>query len=248
METFSTAAVRDVDHSKTISRTKRSSFYVGAGILALLIVLSGFSLTYISPLMSGTFEGRPLLHIHGAMFLTWILLFICQPLLVKLGYTKIHRKIGLPAFILAGCMVIVGVMVAISAARLNRDGGSGIGGKAFLLIPLTDMVLFATFITISILNLKKSETHKRLMLLATVAIIPAAFGRLFGMFDINNILVMMLMMESLVLAGITNDLIQRRKVHHVYIWGGAGMTLVHLFRFPLSGSAWWLSVADWIVK
>jgi hypothetical protein len=249
MEPFpSTPEVVLSAHDRPAAKRRFANFYLFSAVASLLIVLSGFSLTYILPVSTGTFSGGALLHFHGAMFFGWILLFIVQPALVHGHNVKMHRKVGVAGFVLAAGMLIIGVTVAITTARLKSPDllVAGLNPKQFLIVPLTDMLLFAVFLGFSLASLKKPEAHKRLMLLSTISILPAAWGRLALMMGVANPLIFLLMQEAFLLAGIANDLITRRKVHPVYLWGGALLVLVHAARFPLAGSSWWATIAEWM--
>jgi hypothetical protein len=222
-------------------------FYVWMAILALLFVFIGFAKTYFIPLAGGTFKGRLLLHFHGAMFIMWLLLCIAQPLLVQFHKTSIHRKVGVFGFILAAMMVVMGVAVGITTAQL----GNNTAAKAFLLIPLSDMVLFGTFTGVALWNRKNTQAHRRLIILSLLAILPAAFGRIFPMLGLSEFgfvdtVVAMLIQESILIIAILHDAITRKRVHPVYIWGGIALVLIHLFRFPLSNTKTWLSIAEFL--
>jgi hypothetical protein len=179
-----------------------------------------------------------------------MLLFILQPLLVRKGNLNVHKKVGVAGFVLAAGMIIIGVAVAITGARLNSPtlAVGGLLPKQFLIVPLTDMVLFTTFLGFSLANLKNSDTHKRLMILATLALLPAAFGRIVAMAGISNPLLILLLQEALLIIAVVHDLMTKRKIHPVYKWGGALMVVIHLTRFPIGGSSWWGAVADWLIS
>ncbi len=229
------------------SPTKRSLFYILVAITSLLVVIAGFSSTYVSPMLSGvTF--RPLVHLHGFLYIMWILLFIFQPWLIRKGNRDLHRKIGTGGFILAALMIIAGVFVSITGAKLDSPtlAVGGLQPKQFLLIPLTDMLLFGSFIGLALGNLKQTEYHKRFMLLATLAILPAAFGRLGNLLGITNPIVLLLMNESLLLIAIFYDWRMKHKIHRAYLIGGTFMLLVHIFRFPLAATGTWKSVGEWL--
>lgn len=250
MKTLTPEPVDPTFHSmKKPSRGRTTdSFFILAGVLCLILVLTGFSLTYIKPVFAGTFTGSIPVHFHGVVFFAWLLLFIAQPLLIQKRKLSMHRKIGSFGFALAVIMLIMGVYVALVSAREGRAGGSPFPAYHFLIIPLTDMLLFGGFILVALLNLKKSETHKRLMLLATVAILPAAFGRLFSYMDITHPAIMLLMTESIVLLGMAVDFVRTKSVHKVYLWGGGIMLFVHFIRIPLGGTEIWRSVAETLIK
>lgn len=252
METVQTSSLKQplLSEQRNTHRTsgKPGLFYIAASFLVLVIVLTGFSNTYIVPMASGTFKSIPAIHIHGSLFFLWIVLFIAQPTLVRLGYTQVHRKIGIAGFVLAVTMVVFGVTIAILSAKAGRAGGTNLPPNSFLLVPLSDMVLFSSFIMLSLLNLKNSEVHKRLMVLATVAILPAAFGRIFLQANITNPIAALFLLESITLLGVAYDLKTRKQVHKVYLWGGSIMFIIHLIRMPLSTSDLWLTIANWIVN
>src|SRR5690349_13557846 len=48
----------------------------------------------------------PLIHIHGALLMTWMLLLIVQPLLIQAGKAQLHRKIGTIAWVLGPLIII----------------------------------------------------------------------------------------------------------------------------------------------
>ena len=242
---FPTGAARPKSTHKTRNRT-----YVVIAVIAMFSTLAGFSLTYVVPLASGSFEGRGMLHIHGALYFVWLVVFILQPSLVQAGNTALHKKIGIAGFVLAGIMIVMGVAVSVTGARLNSPGlvVAGLQSHQFLLIPLTDMILFSLFLAYSLANLKRFEYHKRLMVLATVALLPAAFGRLSAMLGLANPMAIILFSESMLIGIIAHEWLMTKKLHPVYKWGGGFMFVVHILRFPIAGSALWTSIGQWIIS
>jgi hypothetical protein len=238
-------------HALPLTRkSTRSQTYVVIAVIALMTTLAGFSFTYFVPLTSGTFTGRSMLHVHGIMYFAWLLLFILQPALVRAGNTQLHRQIGVAGFVLAGFMVIMGIAVAVTGARINSPGliVGGLQAKQFMLIPFTDMLLFTIFLAFSLANLKKYETHKRLMVLATLSLIPAAIGRITAMMGVTNPALIILATESLLVGVVLQELYATRKLHPAYKWGAALMLVVHLVRFPLAGSEAWTKFAEWLIR
>ena len=121
----------------------------------------------------------PLVHLHGALFTGWVLLFIAQTALVASHRLAVHRRLGVAGAMLAAAMILVGTFTAVATAK--RGGAPvGVDPLAFLAIPIFDMVLFATFVTAALVLRRNKEMHKRLMLLAYISIIVAAVARLPG--------------------------------------------------------------------
>lgn len=60
-------------------------FYVGLAVLMAAFAVAGFWSTYWGPLISGTLDLHWLLHLHGVVQTTWLLLLITQAGLVLRG-------------------------------------------------------------------------------------------------------------------------------------------------------------------
>ena len=238
---------------KTISlRSNRNTlalkyFFVFIGILSLIFVLAGFTPTYFAPLTKGTFNAKPVYHVHGIMYMLWIVLIISQPLLIRFRLTHLHKKIGYAGLTLAVGMFVIGIVMAFVSTQLALERGDGNRALAFLIVPLSDMLLFGTFIALTMLNLQNPEAHKRLILLATLSILPAAFGRIIGIYGLSLPLGFILQ-ESILILGIIYDLFTRRKIHPAYIFGGTAVLIVHFTRFPLGETQWWISFAHWLTS
>ena len=76
-------------------------FFSAMAAVALITVLIGFARTYF---LAGLFRAplpNLLVHIHGAVFTLWIILFIAQITLVTARRVHLHRRLGLRGFVLA---------------------------------------------------------------------------------------------------------------------------------------------------
>lgn len=223
------------------------------GALALFIVLFGFGRTYLIPMAAGVYSAPLYLHIHAAVFMVWLVLGVIQPVLIRTHRVALHRKLGVSGFALGAIMIFLGLYVAIERARFHLAEGAGVQAKAFLLIPITDMILFGTFLVLAALYRRNGPYHKRYIILSTLSILPAAFGRIFPLFtwwtesEIINGLLAISVMEVTLFAGIVFDFISRRVLHPVYLWGGSVVIIVHFFRDPLSQTETWLKIVNWLL-
>jgi len=73
-------------------------------------------------------------------------------------------------------MVFVGCAAASEALKDRLAAGFGDAARAFFIVPISLLVLFGGFVLAAIANVKRPEAHKRLMLLATISIIPPAIA------------------------------------------------------------------------
>jgi FtsH-binding integral membrane protein len=228
-------------------------FYSGMAALMALTVLCGFGPTYYLHAFDSasgvTISGAPitlLVHAHGAAFTGWVVLFVVQTALVARHRVAIHRRIGIAGALLATCMVVLGAVTAVKAAARGA-APAGIDPLSFLMIPLSDVVLFGTFVATALWRRRDREAHKRLMLLAYVSIIVAAVARLPGVLPLGPLAFFGLAF-LFIAAGIAYDAVSRRRVHPVYVWGGGLFLLSVPVRLVVSQTDAWKGIAQSLVR
>ena len=159
-------------------RSNDRRFFTGMAIAAALTVFIGFAPTYY---LRGVFGAAPLttlVHVHGAVATAWILLFLTQTSLIAARRTDLHRRLGVVGAVLAPLLLVVGYLTAIESARLGHTPPGGPPPLAFLAVPIGTLLVFAILVGAGLAQRRRSETHKRLMLLATIAILTPAIARL----------------------------------------------------------------------
>jgi hypothetical protein len=228
-----------------IARSQDRRFYSGMALLIAAIVFAGFSRSfYLSPWLDGP-ALSPLRIVHGLVFSAWIVLFVAQTALVAGGRRDIHRRLGVVGAVLAAAMLVVGTVLAIGNAREGR-APPGVPPLPFLIIPLFDMLVFAPLVAAAVWYRRRSETHKRLMLIATISLMAAPVARLPTALAAAGPLFYFGVVDLLLLTGVLYDLATRRKVHPVYVWGGLAILASQVIRLALSGTGAWLAVATWL--
>lgn len=227
-------------------------FYSVVAVALALTVVAGFGPTYYFRMVSGsplaTLSGGPvtlLVHTHATLFTAWVLLFIVQTALVAQHKIAIHRRLGIAGGILAALMVVFGTLVAMNQAA-RGVAPAGFDPVPFLMIPLSDMLLFGGFVAVALVLRANREAHKRLMLLAYVCIVTAAIGRLPGVLSLGPPAFFGLSF-LFVLAGIIYDKRSSGHVHPVYTWGGTLLVLSVPLRLLISSTDLWNRVARWMV-
>jgi hypothetical protein len=228
-------------------------FYGGmAGLLGTTAVI-GFASTYYLRFFDGgpraTISGGPfttLVHLHGAVFSAWVMLFVVQTALISSRRVRVHRRLGIFGGALGAAMIVVGTVTAIAMAK--RGGAPpGIGPVEFLAVPLFDMVMFATFLVTALALRRDKETHKRLMLLAYASIIAAPIARLPGVLPLGPLGFYGLGF-LVVVAGVLYDYVSRGRVHKAYIWGGAWLFVSVPLRLAVSSTAAWRGFAQFLIR
>src|SRR3954452_17406186 len=94
--------------------------FTGFAAAAPFSVFVGFAPTYYLKGLYGTRVLSPLVHGHGMLFTSWILLSVTQTTLVAARRTDLHRRLGIVGGVLAVTMLAVGTAVAIAAAKRGQ--------------------------------------------------------------------------------------------------------------------------------
>ncbi len=244
------------------SASKVSSrwFYAWMAATCMAVAFVGFAPTYFVPLVQGQFAAPPIIHIHGLIFFGWTVLFCTQAWLVASGRVLAHREWGLLGVAWATAMVFVVFAAVVSRIELLTEAGYRTEQLSFSWIQVGGILFFATIITLAVVNVKRPETHKRLMLLGTISLLPAAVARWFIVFLAPPVpagevgpppplfiaIPPGLVADLLLVAAIVYDWRTRGKPHPAYIYGGIALLAIQL-TVPLIGDTdAWRSIAAWI--
>jgi len=233
----------------SLRRHSDDFFFAAMAAVSLIVVLIGFARTYF---LAGLFLAplpNLLVHIHGAAFTLWIILFIAQISLVAARRVDLHRRLGLLGFVLAMVMIVLGTVVASDrlARHVAQPGADTIEEVlAFYAVPLADMVMFSTFVYFGYRNRLQPAVHKRLMWFATLSLLDAGFDR-WHVFDPYSLpLVNLITFGPLLLLLMGYDWWSTGKVQGVTVWSTILMVAVQQVRHPLGHTAFWQRFAAWV--
>jgi hypothetical protein len=233
-------------------------FYTGFAVAISTAVVLGFARTFF---LRAWYPDWARLHgapetfflIHGVAFAAWLLLLLTQTSLVAAGRVDLHRRLGVLGAGLAVVMVVLGTVGALMAA--SRPTGFlnvPVPPLQFLVVPLFAVGLFAVFVSLALLNRRRPQHHKRLMLLATIALAEAAVARWPFAFmntalPIPGIGMIELCLDLFLVPILIWDLASRGRPHPVTLWGGVALIASQPLRFWLMGTPAWLAFAGWAV-
>ena len=221
------------------------SFFRTLAIAMGLTVVAGFSLHYL--MGRSTFAARPLVHLHGLVFMGWVGIFVTQAWLATHGPIALHRRLG---WIGAGRVVLLIVMGCLISIDVTQRGTAPFffHPQHFLIANPMGMFAFAILVWSAIRMRKQTDWHMRLHICAMAAIIGPAFGRLLPMplliphsFDIAILAGLLFP-----LAGMIRDWRRDGKVHPAW-WCGvlvilATLPLAHLISYSPVGDAIYAAV------
>jgi hypothetical protein len=215
--------------AKLASRRRDHIFYTGTAVLAACLVFAGFARTFY--LRSATFRPlAPPLLVHGVLFSSWFVLLVAQVSLV------------------AALMVVVGIVTTLYATRLAAPN-AGADALAFMTTPLFDILLFALLSGAGLAYRRQPETHKRLMLLATIAIFPPAIARLpFAFIAEGGPWEVFAVADAILVACVAYDTIVRRRLNPVFACGALVIIVSQPLRIAIGGSHAWQTFAASLVR
>ena len=205
-------------------------FIPAAPVAVIATVFLGFARSYFLRSRYFSTPLPPIAKVHGAIFLSWTLLFLVQTVLVAR---------------LAGAMVVAGTAIAIASLRYNFATGNQ-GALSFFAIPMGNMLVFLILVTAALVWRRRTETHKRLMLLATINVIDAVVARWPLAILSNGPAAFFALTDLYILAGVLYDLACHRRVHPAYLWGGLLIVGAQTVRLAIWHTAAWIGFARMI--
>jgi hypothetical protein len=121
-----------------------------------------------------------ILWVHGAVFTVWMLLLTAQVLLVMGDRLPWHRKLGWFAAGWACLMAVMGPLAAMVAQAFSLRGP--FFDPPFLSVNIVDIGSFLVLLAWGISLRRNPAAHKRMMILATVALADPGFSRFSGFY------------------------------------------------------------------
>lgn len=224
------------------------SVYTWGAIAALLVVFAGFAPSYYLKGVFGTPELSTLKHLHGVVMTTWFVLFITQVSLVATGRTPLHRQLGLIGIVVAVALVSTGTALGIASARAGVTPIAGVSPLVFLVLPIGEVVAFTCLFSAAITMRKRPPFHKRLMLLATLAMLVPAVARLpLDIVQSGAPLSFFAVADLLIVACIAFDTVKNRRLHPAFLAGFIFLVVTQIGRLAFSQTAAWMQFAKWLV-
>jgi hypothetical protein len=232
-------------------------FYTGAAALFLILILLGFQQYIFAGKHVG---GSPIdahmvatVAVHSASVFAWYVLFFVQSLLISTQNRRLHLKLGWSVLAVASMIAVTGPLVAIHSTRSSSFGVAVFDwpGPQFLLIMLTEILLFLTFVAIGVLYRKRPRVHRPMMMLASLAMISGATGRIdwinsiFGFHTWTALFGPVVALGALLL--LVRSLITRR-LDREFAFGYAALALVSVVAARMAATGTWLNWAAIILR
>lgn len=216
-----------------------------AGLMFVTAVLGFFPRSL--EILVGERRNPPLVvHVHAALIVSWLATLVAQTCLTALGRLDWHRTLGLSAFVLGPAVVASMIAVTIwrFGERLTLD--QDVVAANVLLTQARAILYFALFFTWAMVVRKRDpQTHKRMILLASVVPFGAAFTRMTWLPTTmpDAYTSIHLCMLLLVAPAIVADVVERGRPHKAWILGLALLLPWMILTEVLWNDPWWVGKA-----
>ena len=241
-------------------------FYVGAALFMILLSVVGFVPSIVdSSRRNAPFT--PLMAAHGIAAGAWLLFFLTQATLIETRRVAIHRRLGIFGAVVAVAMIVLGYIVTIQTARHGYDlsgdlhralsrSGRPFGAAGFL-FPLAELVNFGILVAAGLWCRHRPDIHKRLMLLATIALANEPILHLVGYLAGHwpslhgaGIIISVPITILLLFTSAIHDRMSQGRVHPVSLW--VPILLIAwqnaILVFVILPSTLWREFAAWLVR
>jgi len=156
---------------------KKHTIFIIAIVLILLITITGFFKPYFGKFPS--FDSVPLVtHLHLTAFLSWFVILIWQPILIRQKKFETHRKIGRLTYILMPLLVVTIIGIVYhqlsfyvpnqpnESVYINMLGGSLSGS------------FFVIYYIIALLNTKNTRWHVAFIIASSLVLLNPGLSRM----------------------------------------------------------------------
>jgi hypothetical protein len=236
------------DVSRAVKSERR--FFAAMAVAMVAVIVIGFLPSYF---MRGLISFgppppslTPLVHLHGALFTAWMLLFLVQVLLVSGGRRDIHRKLGMLAVALLPAMIVVGTLSGLHQVA-RASGPPIVAPLSWLSIPLLAVPVYGGLIATALIKRNDPASHKRYMLLAMIEMTSPGLGRWPWPAFVPGPMILFGFSDLFLVALIAWDLKRLGKVHRATAIGGAFLFGSHILRIAIWQTDAWLAFARWSV-
>lgn len=222
-------------------------FFLSITLLICGSVFYGFGSEYVRSRAEYFPFSSWLVYVHAALFFFWILLLLAQVVLVSAARVDWHRRLGVAGFFLLCAMPIIGVVTVTRSVAYNRFP-PGFGGPwAFYYDSIASMVAFAGLAFFALRFRKSPQSHKRLILLATLVVGEAGIFRWpqHWIHEVSHGVTMVTYFFLLLI--VLYDFFTWRRIHPATMWGGLFLILYEETQNLIGRSQAWHSIASWIV-
>ena len=188
-------------------------------------------------------------HFHGAMLMSWFLMLIIQPFLIRFKKYTVHRTLGKLGYVLAPlvCYSIFLVTKMVYQREIATRPAESVLAQLSLDIPT--IFIFGLFFVLAMVNRKKPDVHMRYMISTSLLMIGPGLGRaliIFGGIPFPvSVTIVYYVSELIAVLFLVND-IWRKNNFKPFLT----VTIILVFNhicWAFQNEGWWQAIAKWFV-
>jgi hypothetical protein len=223
---------RGISEANSPRHTARGKF-LGSALLIAVIMFLGFSRNYYLRHWLGTRDLSLAAYLHGLIMTMWVLLFLTQTFLISRRRLALHRVLGTAGAGLAVVVVIFGCYTILAdIARQSPGADLRVQWETFVAFDGISLLVFGGVVATALYLRKRLEIHRRLMLVAMIALLPPAFGRLVANVTHQHVEVAVLfLMFVSVVSFAAFDAMRHGRLHPAVLWGGAAVLISNVLTY-----------------
>lgn len=162
--------------------------YRNISLFIILVIIGaqwGFYKNYISQ-FPDFINKTNIIHIHGALWMSWLVLLVVQPFLINTGRIQLHRTIGKVSYVLGPLIILFLFLVGKESYWRAIENLTEHEALVFLVLDSRGLISFTIFWGLAMLYRKKSASHMRYMIATGILAIGPGVGRgLMNSFDLD---------------------------------------------------------------
>jgi hypothetical protein len=163
--------------AELVNRTSfRPSFYFWIAFVMAVYVFGGFSLAALQRYLTNDATTMPpVVHLHGVTFISWMTLLMVQTWLINVKNVPLHRSLGTFGIALGTAVLFTGML--ITALRMSSGPPTAPFYYDLFYLSLAALGGFGILFTLAIRHVRDPENHRRLILFATIPLLPPGINR-----------------------------------------------------------------------
>lgn len=221
-------------------------------ILAMAsFVFAGFGLHSFVPALQGNFPpAPPVVHLHGVVFIAWMLLLLLQSALVCAGSVKLHRALGMWGVAQGTATILIGLMMQLVASGAGHAAGRPAGTDG-LYLGLLAFLGFALMFALAIASRTRPDIHRPMILFAMLPVIPPGVNRFWanalGLADPVPTFWLYLTLWSMAAAILVHQWRRTGRIDRYSAFGAGWIVVQGVVHEAVVGSAWFEQFAGAIL-
>lgn len=218
-----------------MSKGQGEPFFFLFALFLLAIVTGGFS-THALVNPDQLPQITPVVIVHAAVMGSWFTLFALQAGLAGSGRYALHKRLGILSLAFIILVPVLGWMIMLQSWHSLHN-------PMHVMFNLINIASFALLCGAALMRRKQGDSHKRLMLFASIALMAPALARVAMAAQISETAGLPLLI-AMIAAVFVYDLRRLKRIHPATWIGGGGILVTTLIGIYFGLQPGWLHLAE----